>query len=60
MTAYIVIQNFSETIARFSIPKTITSDGAKCFADFEFQAYDYRNNGKKVKLLNPLVVIRMM
>jgi hypothetical protein len=32
------IQKFSELIARFGIPKTITSDGAKCFTDFEFQA----------------------
>ncbi|XP_060882065.1 uncharacterized protein K02A2.6-like [Metopolophium dirhodum] len=39
MTAEIVIQKCSETIARFGIPKTITSDGAKCFTGFEFQAY---------------------
>jgi len=39
MTAHIVIQKFSETIARFGIPKTITSDGAKCFAGFEFQVF---------------------
>jgi len=39
MTADIVIQKFSETIARFGIPKIITSDGAKCFTGFEFQVY---------------------
>ncbi|XP_008182642.1 uncharacterized protein K02A2.6-like [Acyrthosiphon pisum] len=39
MTAEIAFQKFSETIARFCIPKTITSDGAKCFTGFEFQAY---------------------
>jgi hypothetical protein len=39
MTPHIVIQKFSETIARFGIPKTITSDGAKCFAGFEFQVF---------------------
>lgn len=39
MTAEIVINKFSETIARFGIPKTITSDGAKCFTGFKFQSY---------------------
>jgi len=39
MTVNIVIQKFSESIARFGIPKTITSDGAKCFVGFEFQVY---------------------
>jgi transposase InsO family protein len=37
--AEIVIQTFSELIAQFSIPKTITSDGAKCFTGFEFLVY---------------------
>ncbi|KAL4135663.1 hypothetical protein QTP88_007261 [Uroleucon formosanum] len=31
VTAEIVIQQFSEIIARFGIPKAITSDGTKCF-----------------------------
>jgi hypothetical protein len=39
MSAEIVINKFSEVIARFGIPKTITSDGAKCFTGFEFQTY---------------------
>ncbi|VVC24808.1 Ribonuclease H-like domain [Cinara cedri] len=43
MTAEIVINKFSEMIARFGIPKTITSDGAKCFTGDK----DYRNNNNK-------------
>lgn len=37
MSAEIVINKFSEIIAHFSIPKTISSDDVKCFKDFEFQ-----------------------
>lgn len=39
MTTDIVTNKISETIARFGVPKTITSDGAECFTGLEFQSY---------------------
>lgn len=39
MTAKIIINTFSEIIARFGISKTIKSDDAKCFKGSEFQSY---------------------
>lgn len=38
MTAQIVIIKLSELIARFGIPRTITTDNAKCFNVAEFQS----------------------
>ncbi|XP_050544270.1 uncharacterized protein K02A2.6-like [Daktulosphaira vitifoliae] len=35
----IVIKKLNEIIARFGIPKAITSDGAKCFTNEYFQSY---------------------
>ncbi|CAI6357548.1 unnamed protein product [Macrosiphum euphorbiae] len=39
MTAQTVITKLSELIARFGIPRTITTDNAKCFNGDEFQSY---------------------
>lgn len=39
MSAEIVINEISEVIARFGIPKTITSNGSNYFTDFKFQIY---------------------
>lgn len=36
---YLTIITFSELIARFGLPQTITTDGAKCYCNVDFEAY---------------------
>lgn len=47
MTTKIVTIQLPKLVVRFELRQTMTTDGAKCFYNFEFEIYFYTNLGVK-------------